>query len=517
MTTHTTTSSPSKRHITLSSCSIMMLLKCYILLSLISDPFKSSSSKMAVLSFQLGGMPLASTQRRQQARGDAFVVIRKETISPLLLARPPPTSSFDLDAIEEFEKQLDAAQQSSLSEDDETMNNKEIKEGTITFVVPKELHNSRIDAALSSLLEPPISRSRCGTLVTNGIVSVLEKGAEEPVVMTRKSYKVEAGSEIHLQQDFNEDHETPTKIIPEDIPLNIIYEDEDIIVLNKAADMVVHPAAGNWEGTVVNALAHYLTQVSPFGSGEFVSLEEGGAEIESLGDHEEDEIEVEGTDGEAAATFLRPGIVHRLDKGTTGVLMVAKTKQALAELSKSFADRTVKKTYIAITVGNPGRGVVIDKPIGRHPKHRQRMRVVPDHRNNAYGGRKSKVSNSGSMSLSQMGRRALSRVDTLAFDGKLSVVQVNIETGRTHQIRVHLQDRRTPIYGDDVYGLPDWNKRLSKTRNVNRPLLHAHRLEIDHPTTGERMVFTAPLADDMIQTADTIWPDGRLEQPNLFQ
>jgi 23S rRNA pseudouridine1911/1915/1917 synthase len=109
-------------------------------------------------------------------------------------------------------------------------------------------------------------------------------------------------------------------------------------------------------------------------------------------------------------------------------------------------------------------------------------------------------------SPSQQGRRALSFVDTMAFDGKLSVVQVRIETGRTHQIRVHLQDRHTPIYGDEVYGLSDWNLRLAKT-GINRPLLHARRLELDHPITGEHMTFLAPLADDMLRVSKAIWPD----------
>merc|ERR1712241_1477967 len=106
------------------------------------------------------------------------------------------------------------------------------------------------------------------------------------------------------------------------------------------------------------------------------------------------------------------------------------------------------------------------------------------------------------------GRRALSFVDSLAFDGKLSLVRVRIETGRTHQIRVHLQDRHTPIYGDDIYGLPDWNKRLSKSHQIERPLLHAYQLKFSHPVTGEPMVFKAPLPDDMFKIAKNIYPQG---------
>jgi 23S rRNA pseudouridine1911/1915/1917 synthase len=181
----------------------------------------------------------------------------------------------------------------------------------------------------------------------------------------------------------------------------------------------------------------------------------------------------------------------------------------------------VKKTYVALTIGNPGKRVVIDKPIGRHPIHRQRMRVVPDpHKKDSSRMTpedRRMLKSISAKSASQAGRRALSFVDTMAFDGKLSVVQVRIETGRTHQIRVHLQDRHTPIYGDEVYGLSDWNKQLKKSRGVERPLLHAHRLELVHPIlTEQKMVFLAPMAKDMAETADTIWPQGREERPDLF-
>ncbi len=121
-----------------------------------------------------------------------------------------------------------------------------------------------------------------------------------------------------------------------------------------------------------------------------------------------------------------------------------------------------------------------------------------------------------SSSLSKAGRRALSYVDTLAFDGKLSLVQVRIETGRTHQIRVHLQDRKTPIYGDDVYGIADWNKRLLKSHGIGRPLLHAYKLELDHPVTGEQMTIEAPMAEDMSNISKGIWQEGLEELPVAF-
>lgn len=281
-----------------------------------------------------------------------------------------------------------------------------------------------------------------------------------------------------------------------------------MIVLNKDANVVVHPAAGNWDGTLVNALAYHL-QNSPYGKGDFLDSDGKFISARETGGRRQESFHGE-------AITYRPGIVHRLDKGTTGVIVVAKTAMALANLSQAFASRNVQKTYLAITVGNPGKRVTIDKPIGRHPIHRQRMRVVPDPHNRDGSGMAPKDRISGSRTLSAMGRRALSFVDTIAFDGKLSLVEVRIATGRTHQIRVHLQDRHTPIYGDDLYGLKDWNQRLSKTHQITRPLLHAFQLKIDHPVTGVPMMFQAPLAEDMLCIARAIHPEGEIERPDIF-
>lgn len=260
----------------------------------------------------------------------------------------------------------------------------------------------------------------------------------------------------------------------------------------------------------MNALAYYLPNKSPFGSGEFFG--EDMNEDETNNKNAKDE-----TDGETI--YFRPGIVHRLDKGTTGIIVVAKTKDSLTALSSAFANREVKKTYIAITVGNPGKNVRIDKPIGRHPIQRQKMRVVPNavHRNsNSSASRRRTTTTISNVAPSVAGRRALSYVNTQAFDGKFAVVEVRIETGRTHQIRVHLQDRQTPIYGDDIYGLPDWNGILKKRHSIERPLLHAYRLEINHPVTGEPLTFVAPMAEDMTKIANIVWPDGVEERGELF-
>lgn len=418
----------------------------------------------------------------------------------ILFAKPPPTAHFDLEVVEAFEAQMDL-ENAALNNEDEDNEDDLLDENVGSrnslrdFVVPEDLHNKRIDAVVAALI-PELSRSVCGNLVADGMVQ-----DASGKIIDRKSVKVSAGTLLRVQVPSDE---KPLEIVPQNIPLDIIYEDEYMIVINKAAGMVVHPAAGNWEGTIVNALAYYLEN-SPYGKGDFVGSETEKSNDLSLKDPT-------GADGET--TTFRPGVVHRLDKGTTGVLVVAKTSQALASLSEAFANRTTKKTYLAITVGNPGRRVKIDKPIGRHPIHRQRMRVVPDpHRKDSSG---TAPRDRMSATMLKKGRNALSYVDTLAFDSKLSLVQVRIETGRTHQIRVHLQDRHTPIYGDDVYGIADWNKRLLKSHGITRPLLHAYSLEVDHPVTGERMVFKAPMEENMKTMASTIWPQGVDEAPDYF-
>lgn len=423
--------------------------------------------------------------------------------------------AFDLSAIEAFEFELDQQQdiekveeeeeeENDDDEDDDTLSRKSTPHSQTnlrTWQVPPDCHNVRIDAALATFLTEE-SRSVCGSLVTDGCVQDMHTKE----LLNKKSYKVQEGQilQIDLSQQDRLKMSTEDALLPENIPLDILYEDEHMIVINKAAGMVVHPAAGNWHGTIVNALAYYLP-TSPYGSGEFVSGSLTSTTQNNKGQQCDD-------DGEPV--MFRPGIVHRLDKGTTGVLVVAKTSQSLASLSEAFANRKVQKTYLAITVGNPGKQVTIDKPIGRHPVHRQRMRVVPDpHQRDSSGmapkDRLQPISSPSSSSQQSQGRRALSFVDTLAFDGQLSVVQVRIATGRTHQIRVHLQDRHTPIYGDDVYGLKDWNDRLAKAHQIrDRPLLHAYKLQIQHPVTGETMEFCAPLADDMLRVAKTICPRG---------
>jgi 23S rRNA pseudouridine1911/1915/1917 synthase len=405
----------------------------------------------------------------------------------IMNAKQPPTSQFDLDAIEAFEAELenDQVADADMENDDDLVNNP--IESVLTWTVKKDskVIGKRLDVALASLAE--VTRSMVGPWIADGHVTI------DGIVVTRKATQIETGQVLTVCVPTVAT--MPTYIqAQDDLPLEILYEDEVMIVLNKAAGMVVHPAVGNWQGTVVNALAYYLPNQSPYGPGDLLMLPQNETEIISSTDTDSNTSTT--TNKTIAADFWRPGIVHRLDKGTTGLLVVAKTKSALTALASDFAARRVQKTYLAITVGNPGSAVVIDKPIARHPVHRQRMRVVPNpHKHSVLPE---------DMLQPSTGKRALSYVDTLAFDGRLGLVQVKIATGRTHQIRVHLADQQTPIYGDDVYGRPDWNRRLLQSHSIERPLLHAFRLGIHHPVSGEFLEFEAPLPPDMQSLAKVI-------------
>ncbi|CAM9452794.1 unnamed protein product [Discosporangium mesarthrocarpum] len=338
-------------------------------------------------------------------------------------------------------------------------------ESTVITVEDGE-EGQRLDSFLVQRI-PEQSRSYFGGLCQAGLVKVDGKGC-------KKSSKVEKGQEIYVRFAVSPE----LSIEPEDIPLDILFEDDELIAVNKPAGMVVHPAPGSWNGTFVNALVHHLQQSGGTGeAGEGVGGVEGAR-----------------GDGEWNA-HLRPGIVHRLDKGTTGVLLAAKNPTMQAKLGNLFAAREVHKTYLAVCVGNPGQGAVIDVPIGRHPIHRQKMLAVPTLHPNVRA------------------RRALSTVDTAAFDGKLGVAKVAIETGRTHQIRVHLQHRRTPVLGDEIYGNRDWNRRLLQSTGVTRPLLHAYALNFTHPGTGEVISLCASLPEDMAKIVARIYPQVHEEHP----
>ena len=275
----------------------------------------------------------------------------------------------------------------------------------------------RLDNFVSSVDER-ISRTLAQTLIKNGEILLDGK-------IAKVSSKVHEGQEVSIPEVLKE--EVNESLIPEDIPIDILYEDEDILIVNKPKDMVVHPAIGNRTGTLVNAILG-KTELSDF-NGEF-----------------------------------RPGIVHRLDKNTTGVLVVAKNNLAHQNIAMQIQNRTTKKVYLALVRGviKEDNGV-IDLPIGRHPTDRKKMAVVKD------------------------GKNALTNFKVLKrFEG-YTFVEIELKTGRTHQIRVHMSHIGFPVVGDDVY---------SSGKNpfgVTSQMLHAHILGFNHPKTGEWMEFVASL------------------------
>jgi len=280
----------------------------------------------------------------------------------------------------------------------------------------------RIDLHLVRAL-PELSRSRIQQLIRTGFVRL--NGAT-----TRPNQVVRTGDQIELTNPPPEKIETR----PEAIPLEILFEDDDLIVINKPAGMTVHPGAGQREHTLVNALLSHCTTLSGIGGKE------------------------------------RPGIVHRLDKETSGCLVAAKNDIAHRELSKQFAERIVEKIYLALVAGKVRKQTgVIDEKIGRHPVHRQRMSVA-----------------------SPRGRAARTEYHVLRSSEQASLVECRLHSGRTHQIRVHLHHLGHPVLGDKIYA-PRF------TKNFARQMLHAWKLGFRLPHTGEWKNFEAPLPDDFKQ------------------
>jgi 23S rRNA pseudouridine1911/1915/1917 synthase len=273
----------------------------------------------------------------------------------------------------------------------------------------------------------------------------------------KQSYKLTPGDQIELTLP-----ELPGKdIIPEDIPLDVIYEDDDIIVINKQADLIVHPARSNTHGTLVNALAFYSDKLSR-GTGEF-----------------------------------RPGIVHRLDKDTTGVMVVAKTDIAQWKISRQFEQRTVKKTYLAVVHGTPDLTADrVKAPLGMHPRIRERYAIRPE-----------------------IGKEAITYYEVLEEFRGFSLLRLTPHTGRTHQIRVHLSYIKHPIVGDDMYGgrlVYRWQladvEPAAEDPVADRCALHASMLKFKHPTTGKMVIFEAPLPQDMQNLLDVLRKYRRTEQ-----
>lgn len=299
-----------------------------------------------------------------------------------------------------------------------------------TIWITEEEQGERLDRTLANRFQAVQSRTYFQNLIDKG--RVLLNGET-----VKKRIKPSAGDEVEINFIL-----TPElSVDPEPIPLSILYEDDAILVVDKPAGMVVHPAVGNWSGTFVNALLYHCGQIdAPFDS------------------------------------FLRPGIVHRLDKDTSGVMVAAKQAKAQSRLIEHFAQREVHKEYLAVCVGNPG-SKTIEAPIGRHPVKRKEMAV-----------------------LKEGGRPSITHCTALAFDGQCSVVRLVLETGRTHQIRVHMKYIKTPVLGDPVYGIDSINQKLAAPRQ----LLHAELIRFPHPTTGKVVEFRAPLPQDMSQIVNKI-------------
>ncbi|MEZ4701397.1 MAG: RluA family pseudouridine synthase [Rhodothermales bacterium] len=293
-------------------------------------------------------------------------------------------------------------------------------------------------------------------------------------VATKPSYRVQGNDRIVCIVL----RPPPIEAAPEAIPLEVVYEDEWLLVVNKRAGMVVHPAYGNRTGTLVNALLHHL------GAGP-ISLEE--TEDEDDGDETPAPLSMSNAQPRSAEGIdLRPGIVHRLDKDTSGLLVVAKDDVTHAKLARQFFDRTTRRTYEALVWGEPSpREGVVETALWRDSRDRRRMAVVPDDK----------------------GKRAVTHYSLIESFGYTSHVAFRLETGRTHQIRVHALHLKHPILGDTTYGGtevrfgPQTSKRVAYFRNLfermPRQGLHARTLGFKHPQTGAEMDFEAPLPDDM--------------------
>lgn len=308
-----------------------------------------------------------------------------------------------------------------------TKNNDKIK-----LEIRDEMSGTRLDLVLSACLED-MSRSYIQKLFERGCVTI------DGAICERKKEKAKKGSliEIDLPEPEN------TEVLPEDIPLDIIYEDDDVIIVNKPAGMVVHPAPGNSSGTLVNGLMYH--------AGDRLSTING---------------------------VVRPGIVHRIDKDTSGLLMVAKNDIAHRSLAAQLAEHSITRVYSAIVYNNirEDEGKV-DAPIGRDPRNRMRNTVVPT------------------------GKNAVTHYKVLERFGKFTLIEARLETGRTHQIRVHMSYIKHPLIGDALYG-PASSKKSGVS--AERQMLHAGVLGFIHPKTGEYMEFNAEPPEDFAKVLQSL-------------
>ena len=309
---------------------------------------------------------------------------------------------------------------------------------TITHIVTEKHINKRLDMFINHY-EPHISRSRIQTLIREGR-ALVNGNIEKP------GYKVKLDERITLDLPERQIRE----VLPEPIPLYVIYEDPHIIVLNKPAGLVVHPAPGNYTGTLVNALLYHYGSLPSLGSGRETDARE------------------------------RAGIVHRLDKDTSGVLVTARTPEALRSLSAQFKNRFVKKRYVALVLGVIKKGSgTIEVGLGRHVKERKKISVHTHH-----------------------AREAVTAFIVKERFKNATLVEVEIKTGRTHQIRVHMAHIGHPVLGDRVYG----GSKVMRIGDVEIPrqMLHAETLSLLHPDTGTPLSFTVPPPADMAAVIENL-------------
>ncbi|MCX8514106.1 MAG: 23S rRNA pseudouridine(1911/1915/1917) synthase RluD, partial [Burkholderiales bacterium] len=292
--------------------------------------------------------------------------------------------------------------------------------------IPNEVIWDRLDLAISNILKD-YSRTKITQWIKNGNVLV-NKMIIKPKVL------VYGGEVIEI---YPEPFDLNSSYVAEDIPLSIIYEDNDIIIINKPAGLVVHPGNGNWSNTLLNGLLFYCPSLK---------------------------------------NVPRAGIVHRLDKGTSGLMVVAKTIQAQLSLVKQLQNRTVTRLYRAIVEGHPNNSGIVNKNIGRHPQARIKMAAL----------------NIG-------GKEAITHYKVIEYFDKYSYIECKLETGRTHQIRVHMKHIGFSLLGDQTYGT---NKPISNPavadciKQMNRQILHAFKLKLLHPTTNKEIIFKSNLPDD---------------------